>query len=113
MARNPNYLRMENKMTTYHEIKGEETPDLDREKILKTMIQKINEIKPLTVGDLRQVIEGLPDSVQILTAQTPEGAYSEWFNLSHEIGVPDLTRDDSEYSALTFFPVDSYDSRQF
>lgn len=73
----------------------------------------LSSIKPLTVGDLRKVIEGLPDSVQILTAQTPNGAYSDWFNLSQEIGVPDLSRDDSEYSALTFFPVDNYDSRQF
>lgn len=73
----------------------------------------LESIKPLTIGDLRKVIEGLPDSVQILMAPTPEGAYSDWFNVSHEIGVPDLTRDDSNYSALTFFPVDNYDSRQF
>lgn len=86
---------------------------MDRQKLLNEMIQKINEIKPLTIGDLRKVIEGLPDSVQILMAPTPEGVYSDWFNVSHEIGVPDLSRDDSEYSALTFFPVDNYDSRQF
>jgi hypothetical protein len=85
----------------------------EQEKMLKTMIQKINEIKPLTVGDLRAVIANLPDDIQILLAPTPKEAYSDWFNVSHEIGVPDISRDDSEYSALTFFPVDNYDSRQF
>jgi hypothetical protein len=84
-----------------------------QENILKEMIQKINEIKPLTVGDLRQVIANLPDDIQILLAPSPAGSYSDWFNVSHEIGVPDISRDDSEYSALTFFPVDNYDSRQF
>jgi predicted secreted protein len=73
----------------------------------------LSPINPLTVGDLRKVIADLPDQVQILIAPTPEGAYSDWFNLSHQIGVPDLSKDDSEYSALTFFPVDNYDSRQF
>jgi hypothetical protein len=84
-----------------------------KEKILKEMIQKINEIKPLTVGDLRAVIADLPDDIQILIAPTPKESYSDWFNVSHEVGVPDISRDDSEYSALTFFPVDNYDSRQF
>lgn len=84
-----------------------------QEKTLKEMIQKINEIKPFTVGDLRQVIANLPDDIQILLAPSPAGSNSDWFNVSHEIGVPDISRDDSEYSALTFFPVDDYDSRQF
>ena len=73
----------------------------------------LESIKPFTVGDLRKVIADLPDDIQILMAETPKDSYSDWFNVSHEIGVPDLTRDDSEYSALTFFPVDNYDSRQF
>ena len=73
----------------------------------------LESINPFTVGDLRKVIDGLPDNMQILMAETPKEAYSDWFNISHEVGVPDLTRDDSEYSALTFFPVDNYDSRQF
>ena len=85
----------------------------EQEKTLKDMIQQINEIKPLTVGDLRQVIANLPDDIQILLAPSPEKSYADWFNVSHEIGVPDISRDDSEYSALTFFPVDDYDSRQF
>jgi hypothetical protein len=75
--------------------------------------QYLESIKPLTVGDLRAVIADLPDDIQILMAPTPKEAYSDWFNVSHEIGVPDISRDDSEFSALTFFPVDNYDSRQF
>jgi hypothetical protein len=69
--------------------------------------------KPLTVADLKKVIANLPDDMQILLAPSPEGSYSDWFNVSHKMGIPDLTVDDSEYSALTFFPVDDYDSRQF
>jgi hypothetical protein len=69
--------------------------------------------KPFTVADLRKVIENLPDDMQILLAETPKDSFSDWFNVSHKVGIPDLTIDDSEYSALTFFPVDDYDSRQF
>jgi len=79
-----------------------------------TFAEFLNSINPLTVGDLRKVIENLPDSLQILLAPTPQGTNSDWFNVSHEIGVPDFSRDDlGDYSALTFFPVDNYDSRQF
>jgi hypothetical protein len=66
--------------------------------------------KPFTVADLRKVIENLPDDMQILLAETPKDSYSDWFNISHEVGIPD---EGLEYSALTFFPVDDYDSRQF
>ena len=69
--------------------------------------------KPFTVGDLKKVLQDLPDNMQILLAETPKGSNSDWYNLSHEMGIPDLNIDDSEYSALTFFPVDDYDSRQF
>ena len=68
-------------------------------------------MKPLTIGELRKAIEGLPDDMQILTAPTPEG-YSEWFNISTTFGIP-TEADDSDYSAFTLFPVDTYDSRQF
>jgi hypothetical protein len=73
----------------------------------------LNSIEPLTIGELRKAIEGLPDNVQILIGEQPKNSYSEWFNVSKEIGIPDLTRDDSDYSALTLFPVNNYDSRQF
>lgn len=73
--------------------------------------QYIESIKPLTVGDLRKVIEGLADDMQILLAPAPENSFSDWFNISHEIGLPDSEL--SNYSALTLFPVDNYDSRQF
>jgi hypothetical protein len=73
--------------------------------------QYLASIKPFTVGDLRKVIEGLPDNMQILLAPSPEGSRSDWFNISHTVGLPD--EEMSNYSALTFFPVDDYDSRQF
>jgi hypothetical protein len=76
-----------------------------------TFAEYISSIKPFTVGDLRKVIEGLPDDMQILTAETPRGSNSDWFNISQIVGVPD--EEMSEYSALTFYPVDTYDSRQF
>ena len=77
-------------------------------------MENVSSSKPFTVADMRRVLEGLPDDMQILLASPPEGAYQDWFNISREeIGVPDVRVDDSEYSALTFFPVNTYDSRQF
>ncbi len=86
---------------------------IEENKTAETFAEYINSIKPFTVGDLRQIIETLPDEMQILLAGTPKESFSDWFNISHEVGVPDLSVDDSTYSALTFFPVDNYDSRQF
>lgn len=86
----------------------------DQEKAINEVIQFVRSIKPLTVGDLRAVIADLPDDIQVLIGETPAGSNEEWFNVSHEIGVPDISRDDlGGYSALTFFPVDNYDARQF
>lgn len=78
-----------------------------------TFKQYVKDIKPLTIADLKKAIANLPDDVQVLLAPTPKESYADWFNVSQEIGIPDLTRDDSDYIALTFFPVDTYDSRQF
>ena len=74
-------------------------------------MDKVYEV-PFTVGDMRKVLDGLPDDMQILLGAPDEGVYADWFNVSHTVGVPDGA-DDSEYSALTFFPVNTYDSRQF
>jgi hypothetical protein len=76
--------------------------------------QYLASIKPFTVGDLRKVIEGLPEDTQILIG-SPESAtadwyLSDWFNVSHNVVRPDI---DPEYSALTFYLSDDYDSRQF
>lgn len=73
----------------------------------------LDSIEPFTVGDMRKVLEGLPDDMQILLGAQEEGAYADWFNVSHTVGVPEVGVDDSDYSALTFFPVNNYDSRQF
>lgn len=70
----------------------------------------MNIVKPFTVKDLRKAIEGLPDDTHVLMAETPKGSNSDWFNISHEMGIPS---EESDYSALTFFPVDDFDSRQF
>jgi hypothetical protein len=69
-------------------------------------------MKPLTIGELRKAIEGYSDDTQVLIAQTPEGALSDWFNVSNEFGSP-TAEDNSEYFAFTLFPVDTYDARQF
>jgi hypothetical protein len=87
-----------------HEIERKEEKKM-------SFAQYLESIKPLTVGDLRKVIANLPDNVQILMAPTPKESNSDWLNVSHEIGLPD--EEMSNYSALTFFPVDNYDSRQF
>lgn len=76
----------------------------------------LDSINPLTVGDLRKAIEGLDDNTQVLIgspidAETPLDWYqSDWFNVSHDIKRPDV---DGDYSALTLYLSDNYDSRQF
>ena len=69
-------------------------------------------MKPLTIGELRKAIEGYSDNTHVLIAQTPEGALSDWFNVSNEFGLPN-DENGSEYWAFTLFPVDTYDARQF
>jgi hypothetical protein len=67
--------------------------------------------KPLTVGDLKELIANLPDDMQVLTSSIPEGAQDDWFNID-EIEIP--TADFANgYSALTLMLADTYDSRQF
>jgi len=71
-------------------------------------------IKPLTVGQLRQAMEGLSDETQVLIG-APLGhldndwALSDWWNVEGEIGIPPK----HEFSALTLFIKNNYDSRQF
>lgn len=73
----------------------------------------LNSINPLTVGDLRKALDGLDDSTQVLIgcplSPVEEWANSDWWNVSHKIDTPQ----NSEMSALTFYMVDNYDSRQF
>jgi hypothetical protein len=76
----------------------------------------LNSIKPFTVGQIREAIEGLPDDTQILIG-IPEDldTRSDWYNLAQNYERPDSEdySEDSEYFALTFFLKDDYDSRQF
>lgn len=75
----------------------------------------LNSIKPFTVGDLRKVIDGLPDDMQILIGSpindnSDEWKTSDWWNISHTVESP---RSNEDLSALTFYLSDDYDSRQF
>jgi len=71
----------------------------------------LNSIKPFTVGQMREALEGLADETQILFG-IPEDldTRGDWFNVSQKYERPDLN---DEYLALTFFLSDDYDSRQF
>jgi hypothetical protein len=72
----------------------------------------LNSIKPMTIGQIREAIEGLSDDTQILIG-IPEDldTRSDWYNLAQNYERPNS--EDSEYLALTFFLKDDYDSRQF
>jgi hypothetical protein len=78
----------------------------DREKLLNEMIQKINQIEPFTVGEMKKALEGLPDDTQIVIGCS----CSEWLNLSKDYQMPD---EEAGYLALTFFTRDNFDARQF
>lgn len=67
--------------------------------------------KPLTVGDLKELIANLPDDVQILTSSIPTGAKSDWYNIN-SVALPS-PKNDSYFSAVTLFLTDTYDPRQF
>lgn len=92
------------------------TEEIKEPKPLPSFAEFINSINPLTVGDLRAMLAGVDDSTQVLIgspvdAETPLDWYqSDWFNVSHDIKRPDM---DTDYSALTLYMVDNYDSRQF
>ena len=80
--------------------------NLDREKTLKEMIQKIKEITPFTVGDMKKALENLPDDTQIVIGCS----CSDWFNLSKDYELPN---EEAGYMALTFFTRNDFDARQF
>ena len=67
--------------------------------------------KPLTVGDLKELIANLPDDMQVLTSSAPEGSQSDWYNIN-TIAVP-TTDFENGFSAVTLFLADTYDARQF
>lgn len=78
----------------------------DQEKLLNEMIQKITNINPFTIADMKKAFEGLPDDTQIVIGCT----CSEWLNLSHDYELPN---EEAGYLALTFFTRDNFDARQF
>jgi hypothetical protein len=71
----------------------------------------MNTDKPFTVGEMKKALEGLSDDTQILFGIPSDlDTRSDWFNVAQDYKRPDI---DEEYSALTFFLKDDYDSRQF
>lgn len=79
--------------------------------VFKSFGEYINSIEPLTVGDLRKMIEGLDDETQVLIGLPDDfNPNRDWFNVSSDFKRPDV---DDEYSAFTLFLKDNYDSRQF
>ena len=78
----------------------------EQKKSLIETIQKINQIDPFTVGDMKKALEGLSDDIQIVVGCS----CSEWLNLSKEYQLPD---EEAGYMALTFFTRDNFDARQF
>ena len=80
--------------------------NLDQKKMLNEMIQKIADIRPFTVGDMRKALADLPDDTQIVIGCS----CSDWLNLSHDYEVPNQ---EEGLSALTFFTRDNFDPRQF
>lgn len=78
----------------------------DQKKMLNEMIQKINEIEPFTVGQMKKALEGLSDATQIVIGCS----CSEWLNVAHDYQLPD---EEAGYMALSFFTRDNFDARQF
>jgi len=77
-----------------------------QENILNQMIQKIKEIEPLTVADMKKALENLPDDTQILVGCS----CSDWLNLSKEFELPN---EEEGIFALTFYTRNDFDPRQF
>jgi hypothetical protein len=83
--------------------------DEQTEKAMRKMFAKLDAIKPFTVGQMKQALEGLSDDTQILIGG-PENSSFDWANLDLEYERPDTNED---VSALTFYIKDDYDPRQF
>ena len=83
----------------------------EQEKALGEMISFINSIKPFTVGQMKQAIDGLSDETQIIFG-IPYGTntLSDWFNVSSNYERPD---EEKGYLGLTFFLSGDFDARQF
>lgn len=81
----------------------------EQEKALGETISFINSIKPFTIGQMKQAIDGLDDDTQIIFG-IPDGTntLADWFNVS-----PDYERPHEMFEGLTFFLSDNFDARQF
>lgn len=61
----------------------------------------------LTVGELRTLLDGVEDDVQVVLAT------DEWYVNVREVVVPGPNWELSEYSAVTIFPGVDVETRQF
>ena len=83
--------------------------DKQTENTLRQMFDKLNAIKPFTVGEMKKALEGLPDDTQILIGGT-ENCSFDWANLDIKYNQPD---EEKGFMGLTFYLKDDFDARQF
>jgi hypothetical protein len=83
--------------------------DIQTQNDLREMFQKLDAIKPFTVGEMKKAFEGLSDDTQIVIGGLPNSSF-DWANLSLDYNQPD---EESGFMALTFYLKDDYDPRQF
>jgi hypothetical protein len=81
----------------------------EMENALTQMFAKLDAIKPFTVGQMKQALEGLADDTQILIGGTDNCPF-DWANLSLDYELPN---EEEGFMALTFYIKDDYDPRQF
>lgn len=83
--------------------------DTQTENALRQMFDKLNAIKPFTVGEMKKALEGLADDTQILIGGTKNCSF-DWANLDLTHNQPDP---ENGFMGLTFYLKDDYDPRQF
>ena len=67
----------------------------------------MNTPNPLTIGDLKKMIQGLPDKTQILIGGDK---CFDWANISHEYDVPN---EEEGFGAFTLYIKDDFSTWQF
>lgn len=61
----------------------------------------------LTLGELRAFTAHLPDDVQVLVAT------DDWYQNAPEIQLPETEEGTHGHQAVTLYPADTFDPRQF
>lgn len=76
---------------------------------VQEVINIIGAIKPLTIGDMKKAIAGLPDDTQIVVGCGDADVDFDWANLK----LYSLPNEDEGVLALSFDIVNNFDARQF